>query len=206
MKVEVNRDILESNVSSYPNAPMYFGEDKVITCFYSHMKAAKAALTAAKVKMEKATKQPASKAKSTSMDKAEASSEQQSTVEVDDDGFKIPQGAVHQNRKKLEAAEHQKVVDRVLKRELDPTENLINLVHVTYEITPYGLSENEWRYYLLFLVNKDPKKLNLPLTAKRLVKEMETKISKVELMMNREKYSLTALGLKEAKVYLVGED
>ncbi len=45
-------------------------------------------------------------------------------------------------------------------------ENFVNLVQVTHEITPYGLSENEWRYYLLFLVNKDSKKLNLPLVAR----------------------------------------
>ncbi len=55
--------------------------------------------------MEKATQQAASKAKATSKHKAEASGEQQSKVEIDEDGFKIQQGAAHQNRKKFEAAE-----------------------------------------------------------------------------------------------------
>ncbi len=174
-KVEGERDILQSSVSSDPNATMSFGEEKVITRFASLVKAAEAALAAAKAKMEKATKQAASKAKATSKDRAEASGEQKQMVEIDKDGFKIPQGAAHQNQKKLEAAERCKVVDRVLKRELGSTENLVNLLHITHEITHYGLSENEWRYYLRFLVNKDPKKLNLPLVARQLVKELETK-------------------------------
>ncbi len=35
------------------------------------------------------------------------------------------------------------------------------------------------------------------------MKELEPKISEVELTMNHEKSPLTALGLKEAKIYLV---
>ncbi len=62
------------------------------------------------------------------------------------------------SQKKLEAAECQKVVDRVLKRELDPLDYLVNIVKVRHELLPEGLSDEEWRCYLLYLMNQDPKK------------------------------------------------
>ncbi len=90
-----------------------------------------------------------------------------------------------------------------MKRELDPSENLLNLVHVTHEITAYGLSDPKWTAYLLYLVNKSEARLTLLTVAKGLVKELETKIAEVELMMTREKKTLTPLGMKETKVYLL---
>ncbi len=65
---------------------------------------------------------------------------------------------------------------------------------VTHELKPYDLSEIEWRYYIIHLANLD-KKLTLAM-------ELETKISEVELTMQRDKKPLTDLGLKDAIVYL----
>ncbi len=48
-------------------------------------------------------------------------------------------------------------MDSILKRDLDPSENLVNIVRATHELTPYGLSEIKWRYYLLYLVKQYPK-------------------------------------------------
>ncbi len=136
--------------------------------------------------MENDTKQAASKAKSASNDKAEASGEQQSKVGIDDYKINIPQGSANQNRKKLEAAECQKVVDRVLKRELDQSDYLVNIVKMRHKLSPYGLSDIEWRYYLLHLVKLNPKKSTLPQIARKLVKELETKSSEVELIIDQE--------------------
>ncbi len=44
---------------------------------------------------------------------------------VGQESFKIPQGAVLHHRKKLEAAEHLTIKASVLKRDLDPSENLL---------------------------------------------------------------------------------
>ncbi len=148
--------------------------------------------------METATKHAASKAKTV----CKAFGEQQSKVELDEDGFKIPHRAAHQIRKKLEAAEYQKVVDRVLKRELDPSDYIVNIVKVRHELSPYGLSDIEWRYYLLHLVKHDPKKSTLPQIARDLVKELETKTSEIELIIDREKNPLSTKAMKEAKLYL----
>ncbi len=56
-----------------------------------------------------------------------------------DDGFKIRQGTTHRSQKKLEAAECQKIVDRVLKRELDPSDYLVNVVKESHKLSPYDL-------------------------------------------------------------------
>ncbi|MBL0686801.1 MAG: hypothetical protein JJV94_03125 [Sulfurospirillum sp.] len=152
--------------------------------------------------LEKLRKMPhTSKADTKSKDKVKAIDEQ-SSMEVDDDGFKIPQWIARHQQKNLESAECQKIIDRVLKRDLDPSENLVNLVKVNHELTPYGLGDIECRYYLLHLVKHDPKKLTLPQIARKLVKELETKSSDVELAMDRDKNPLMTKGLKEAKLYL----
>ncbi len=97
------------------------------TCFSSHKKATEALRAAVEAKKDDTNHQDLSKAAAKYKDNAKASDEQQSVVEVDYDGFKIRQGAAHCNWKKLETAEHQKIVDRVLKRDLDPSDNLVDV-------------------------------------------------------------------------------
>ncbi len=144
--------------------------------------------------------------KAKSKDKAETKkdNEQKQKVELEEDGFKIPPGTAHHTKKKLEADEHLKIVERILQRDLDPTSGyLVDIVKVRHELSPYGLSDREWRCYLLYLVNQDPKKLILPQLASRLVKELETKISEVELTIDLEKDPLSIKMMKEAKLYFV---
>ncbi len=70
-----------------------------------------------------------------------ADNEEKHKVETDDEGFKIPQGVAHRNMKKLEADECQKVVKRILDRELDPSGILVDEVKVRHELKPYGLND-----------------------------------------------------------------
>ncbi len=141
--------------------------------------------------------------KSKSKDKAEAKKcdEQKQKFELDDDGFKIPQGTAHHNKKKHQADERCKIVERVLQRDLDPSGYVVDIVKVRHKLSLYVLSDREWRCYLLYLVNQDPKKLNLPQLARRLVKELE--IFEVELIIDHEKDPLSIKAMKEAKLYLV---
>ncbi len=91
-------------------------------------------------------------------DKAETKKEdEQKIVELDDDGFKIPQGTAHRKKKKIEADEHRKIVERVLQRKLDPSSYLVDIVKVRHKLLPYVFSDREWRCYLLYLVNQYPK-------------------------------------------------
>ncbi len=91
----------------------------------------------------KARAEEAVKAKS--KDKAEMTmdGEQKQKVELNDDGFKFPQGTAYRVKKKLKADERRKIVDRLLKRELDPSGYLVNIVKVRHKLLPYGLSEQE---------------------------------------------------------------
>ncbi len=45
--------------------------------------------------------------------------EDKQKVEIDDEGFKILQGTAHHTKKKLEADERRKIVERILNRELE---------------------------------------------------------------------------------------
>ncbi len=168
------REIRQIEVSSHPDAMKKFGEEQVETCFSTHKKATATLHAAVEAKKDETDQNDSSKAAAKSKDKAKASDEQQSGGEVHDDGFKIPQGAAHYNQKNLKATECQKVMDRVLMRDLDPPENPVNVVRVTRELTPYGLSEIKWKYYLLYLVKQDHK-LTLPQMARKLVKERRPK-------------------------------
>lgn len=60
--------------------------------------------------------------------------------------------------KRLEADECRKIVDTILKRDLDASDFLDNNVKVSHELSTYGFSDREWGAYLLYLVNMDPKK------------------------------------------------
>ncbi len=50
--------------------------------------------------------------------------------------------------------------------------------------------ENEWRCYLVFLKNQERKEITLAQTARKLVMELEPKITDVELILDREKNPL----------------
>ncbi len=76
------------------------------------------------------------------------------------------------------------------------------MVKVSYKLSPYGLSDKEWRAYLLYFVNKDPQKSTLAEVARKLMKELEPKISEIELTIDREKEPLSAKATKNAKLYL----
>ncbi len=93
--------------------------------------------------------------------KSKASDSQQSDVKVDDDSFKIPQGRARHQKKVIASAEYKEYIARVLGKELDPENNLLEEMLMTHVITPHGLSEKEWRCYLLHLVNKVQTKSDL---------------------------------------------
>ncbi len=77
------------------------------------------------------------------------SSKEKTKVEVDEDGFKIPHATVYCSQKRLEADKCRKLVDTILKRDLDPSDYIVNVVKVSHELSPYGISDKEWRASLL---------------------------------------------------------
>ncbi len=79
---------------------------------------------------------PASDVQSTSQHKTmtKADDEEKLKTEVDDTGFKIPQGIALHNKKKLDTEEHRKIVDRILARDLDPSSILVDVVKVRHEL------------------------------------------------------------------------
>ncbi len=105
-------------------------------------------------------------------------------VEIDDDGFKILQGIQHHLNKKLEASQRLKIVKRIFDRDLDPSGVLIDIVKVQHKLTPYGLSDREWRCYLLYLKNRGQQYAQV---ARKLVMELEPKIAEVELIRDHKK-------------------
>ncbi len=108
-----------------------------------------------------------------------ADDEEKQKAEVDDKGFKIPQGIAHRNKKKLEADDRRKIVERILDRKLDPSGILADEVKVRQEIKPYGLNEKEWRCYLIHLKNTGHKNATLAQVARKLVMELEPKFTEI---------------------------
>ncbi len=181
VKVSGATDILQARVSSNPNTTVNFGVEQVLTQWSVHAQVAQASssdaeepkvestvtLTAAQL-MEKLSNariqaradMPVS---AKSKDKVETKKDdvEMQNVELDHDGFKIPQGTAHRNNKKLAAEEHCKIDDRVLQRDLDPSCYVTNIVMV------HELSLYEWRCYLLYLVNQNTKMLPLPLLSSK---------------------------------------
>ncbi len=51
-----------------------------------------------------------------------------SKAEIDNKRFKITQGTSHHNKKKLEAEDRQKLIARIMARDLDPSGQLIDTV------------------------------------------------------------------------------
>ncbi len=147
---------------------------------------------------------PASNVQSTSKEETtkKADDEEKPKAETDDEGFKIPQGTAHHNKKKLETDERRKIVDRILDRELDPSGILVDEVKVRNKLKPYGLNDKEWRCYLIFLKNKGTKNTTLAQVARKLVMELEPKITEVELIRDREEKPLESQALKACNLYL----
>ncbi len=163
------KDILQTDVSSCPDATTKFGLEKVqiLLAEYIQSKLAvfdvtppsevskpvtRSALQVVRdLKYRIPKKVPASDGQSYSQDKAmtKADDEEMQQVEVDDEGFKIPQGIAHLKKKKLDAEAHRKIVARILARDLDPSFMLVDEVRVRHKLKPYSLNENEWRVYLL---------------------------------------------------------
>ncbi len=123
---------------------------------------------------------PATATKATSKEVVDTKSndEQKTKVEIDDDGFKIPQGTQHRLRKKLESAECLMIVQRILDKDLDPSGVLIDVVKVRHKLKSYGLSDREWRCYLLY----HQRYATLAPIARKLIMELEPKIIEVELI------------------------
>ncbi len=67
-------------------------------------------------------------------------------------------------------------------RDLDLSGHLTNRVKIRHEFKPYGLNENDWRCFLIHHKNIDHKYLTLAQVARRLVMELEPKITEVELI------------------------
>ncbi len=137
-------------------------------------------------------KDPASNVQSTSKDydSAKEDDDEKATVKIDDKGFKIPQGIAYHKKKKLDADERRKIIARTLARELDPSGLLMDTVKIRHELKPYSLTENEWRCYLVYVKNQERKEITLAQTARKLVMELEPKITDVELILDREKNPL----------------
>ncbi len=58
---------------------------------------------------------------------------------------------------------------------------------VRHELKPYCLNDKEWRCYLIFLKNKGTKNTTFAQVARKLVIELEPKITEVKLIRDREK-------------------
>ncbi len=123
-------------------------------------------------------------------------------VKIDDEGFKIPPGIAHRKKKKLDADECCKIVSCIQSRELDLSGLLMDTIKIRHELKPYGLTENEWRCYLIYLKNAERKKITLTQMARTLTMELEPKITKVELIRDREKNPFESQALKALRLYL----
>ncbi len=103
--------------------------------------------------------------------------DEKAKVKIDDEGFKIPQGITHRKKKKLDADERRKIVSCIQSRELDPSGLLMDTIKIRHELKPYGLTENEWICYLIYLKNKERKEITLSQMARKLVMELDPKIT-----------------------------
>ncbi len=61
----------------------------------------------------------------------------------------------------------------------------MDMIKVRHELKPYSLMENEWRCYLINLKNEERKEITLSKIARKLVMELEPKITDVELIARR---------------------
>ncbi len=78
----------------------------------------------------------------------------------------------------------------------------MDTIKIRHELKPYGLTLNEWRYYLIYDKNAECKEITLAKMARKLVMELELKITEVELISDRVKKPLESRALKELRLYL----
>ncbi len=187
-------DIQQAKISSDPKATLNFGVKQVSTQLSEHLQNAQPSSSDAIAPTELSSRitrsaaqvmkdlnyritrvNPTAVVKADSQEQAKMKSddEQKHKVELDEDSFKIQQGIFHRNKKKLEADKRHKIVKCILHRDHDPSGCLVDIVKVRHEHTPYGLSEKEWRCYLLYLMNIDHKHVTLPQVYRKLVMELE---------------------------------
>ncbi len=76
----------------------------------------------------------------------------------------------------------------------------MDTIKIRHELEPYGLTENEWRCYLIYLKNEEHKEITLSQMARKLVMELKQKITEVQLI--REKNPLEPRPLKALRLYL----
>ncbi len=102
--------ILQSELSSSPDATINFGEERVDTRHSSHVATKPTLQQAADAGKEENAKTNSSKASA----KAKAMDGQQSDIEFDDNGFKIPRSRAKHHKKKIEVTEHLRIVAKLL--------------------------------------------------------------------------------------------
>ncbi len=188
-------------VTSSPDDTMKFGLTQVSTQLLQHLEQTKASAdqggrvtqSAAQVLKELnytiPTIDSASDIQSSSKyydSMKEADDDEKPKVEIDDKGLQILQGTSHHNKKKLEADSHRKIIAHILARDLDPSGHLIDMVKIRHELKPYGLNQNEWRCFVIHHKNIDRKNVTLAQISRPLVMELEPKITKLELIRDRE--------------------
>ncbi len=210
------KDIQQSLVTGSSKATTKFCQTKIQTQLSTYLEKAQTIVEgASKITVSSAQafkglnytiqkKNPASNVQSTSKDydSAKEDDEEKVTVKIDDEVFKIPQGIAHCKKKKLDTDEHRKIIAHILARKLDPSGLLMDTVKIRHELKPYGLIENEWRCYLVYLKKQERKEITLAQTARKLVMELESKITEVELIHDREKNPLEPRALKALRFYL----
>ncbi len=78
----------------------------------------------------------------------------------------------------------------------------MDTIKIRHQLKPYGLTLNEWRYYLIYLKNEEHNEITLSQMARKLVMELEPKITEFELIRDREKKPLEPQPLKALRLYL----
>ncbi len=63
----------------------------------------------------------------------------------------------------------------------------MDMIKIRHELKPYGLMENEWRSYFIYLKHAEHQEITLAQMARKLVMELEPKITEVELICDCEK-------------------
>ncbi len=197
-------DIQQSLVNNSPDATTKFGKNQLQTRLSEYLEKAQTLASGAGKTTVSATqvlkglnytipkKDLASNVQSTSKDydSTKKEDDEKAKVKIDDEGFKIPQGIAHHKKKKLDADERHKIVSCIQSIELDPSGLLMDMIKIRHELKPYGLTVNEWRCSLIYLKNKEHKEISLSQMARKLVMELEPKITEVELIHDPEKKPL----------------
>ncbi len=197
------KDIQQSFVVGSLDAMTKFGQTQISTQMSEYLEKTKALATDAGRTTQSAAqvlkglnytipkKDPASDVQSTSKDydSTKEDNDVKAKVEIDNEGFKILQG-------------NARIISHILDRELDLSGLHMDTVKIRYELKPYGLTENEWRCFLIHHKNSECKEITLAQVARKLVMELELKITEFELICDRDKNPLEQQALKAQKLYL----